>query len=109
MDRPAESRAAARRRLHQFDVEVQTVIFTSFGHELHRRRRQLTASAGEPSMRGEELQQQGKTQLGRRALARHPLQIVADQRPPLDQLVLIQLPRHPRTLPGTQIGPNGGR
>jgi hypothetical protein len=79
------------------------------GHELHRRRRQLTASAGEPSMRGEELQQQGRTQLGRRALARHPLQVVADQRPPLDQLVLIQLPRHPRTLPSTQIGPNGGR
>src|SRR5438067_4352073 len=47
--------------------------------------------------------------LGRRAPARHPLQIVADQRPPLDQLILIQLPRHPRTLPSTQIGPNVGR
>lgn len=44
---------------------------------------------GEPLPGSGELQQQGKAQLRRTTLARHPVRIVTDQRPALEQLFLI--------------------
>lgn len=61
--------------------------------------RQLRAAAREPCVLDEELPQQRERQPVRPVLAAAPLQLATDQRPPLDQLILIHLTGHAGKLP----------
>src|SRR5699024_8292405 len=58
----------------------------------------LAAAARESAMQREVLQLAGEAQPRRAALARDLFQLLGDQRPLLDQLVVIDRPRHARNL-----------
>jgi hypothetical protein len=67
-------------------------------HVIHRGVEDLAPAAGKPAALGVEAQQQREAEPCRATLAGHQRQLVLNQRPPVDQLVLIQLSRHARTL-----------
>ena len=68
------------------------------GHVLDRGIRDLAPAARKPATVGIEAQQHREPQPRRPTLAGNQRQLVSDQRPAIDQLALIQLPRHARTL-----------
>lgn len=68
------------------------------GHVVHRDVWDLAAAAREPALLGVEAQQHCEAETRRATLAGHQRQLVLGQRPPVDQLVLIQLARHARKL-----------
>jgi hypothetical protein len=62
-------------------------------HVLHSGIRELTPATGKAAALRVETQQQREPKPCRTTLAGHQLQLAADQRPTIDQLILIGLPR----------------
>src|SRR6478752_5216825 len=60
--------------------------------------RDFAPSPREPASLSVEAQQQGEAELRRPTFAGHQVELVAHQRPTVDQFILIQLPSHARKL-----------
>jgi hypothetical protein len=67
------------------------------GHVLHRGGRHLLDRLREPGLHLEELQQQSEPEPGRPGLVPHPLHVVFEQRPDLDQVLRLPVLPHPRS------------
>jgi hypothetical protein len=85
------TRPVVERHIRRGDADLPRYI-------LDRGVRKLAPAARKPTLLRVEPQQQCESQPRRPALARHQRQLVINQRPSIDQLILTQLSRYARKL-----------